>query len=340
MKKRTTILLVLIAAGAAIYINNTSLLSSRPAGEPVILAHRGLAQSYDGTGLTGETCTAEKMLPPRHDYLENTIRSMEAAFALGADVLELDVHPTTEGKFAVFHDWTLDCRTEGSGTTRDRSMAELKKLDVGYGYTADGGKTFPFRGQGIGLMPSLDEVLARFPDRRFHINVKSNDAAEGGKLAVYLADLPPPRRALLTVYGGNEPVEAVKQALPDMRTLSRRSLARCILQYAALGWSGYVPEHCRGTTLLIPINVAGWLWGWPNRFLDRMDAAGIQIFLLGPYTGGGFSEGLDDPELIKNLPAGYSGGISTDALDLIVPEIAHHPASTGRSDDAASVATR
>jgi glycerophosphoryl diester phosphodiesterase len=72
------------------------------------------------------------------------------------------------------------------------------------------------------------------------------------------------------------------------------------LQYAALGWSGYVPEQCRDTTLLIPINVAGWLWGWPNRFLDRMDAAGTQMFLLGPY-GGGFSEGLDDPELIKTF---------------------------------------
>jgi glycerophosphoryl diester phosphodiesterase len=190
-------------------------------------------------------------------------------------------------------------------------------------------------------MPSLDDVLARFPDRRFHINVKSSDAAEGEKLAAYLADLPPPRRALLTIYGGNEPVAAMKHALPDMRTLSRHTLTRCILQYAALGWSGYVPEPCRDTTLLIPINVAGWLWGWPNRFLDRMDAAGTQMFRLGPYAGGGFSEGLDNPELIKSLPAGYSGGISTDALDLIVPEIAHRPASTGSSDGhAASVATR
>jgi glycerophosphoryl diester phosphodiesterase len=151
MKKRTITLLALIAAGAAIYINNTSLISSRPAGEPVILAHRGLAQSYDRTGLTGETCTAERMLPPRHDYLENTIRSMEAAFELAADVLELDVHPTTDGKFAVFHDWTLDCRTEGSGRTRDHSMAELKKLDVGYGYTADGGKRSRFAGKASAL---------------------------------------------------------------------------------------------------------------------------------------------------------------------------------------------
>jgi glycerophosphoryl diester phosphodiesterase len=62
-------------------------------------------------------------------------------------------------------------------------MADLKILDVGYGYTADGGKTFPFRGKGVGLMPSLAEVLQTFPGRRLLINVKSNDPAEGEKLA-------------------------------------------------------------------------------------------------------------------------------------------------------------
>lgn len=41
--------------------------------------------------------------------------------------------------------------------------------------------------------------------------------------------------------------------------------------------------------------------------------------LLGPYHGGGFSDGVDDPEMVKQLPAGYSGGIATDRLDLIVP---------------------
>jgi glycerophosphoryl diester phosphodiesterase len=321
MRKRTVALISLLAIAGAVYLNNTSLLSSRPAGKPVILAHRGLAQEYSREGLTGDTCTAERMLPPRHDYLENTIRSMEAAFAAGADVLELDVHPTTDGKFAVFHDWTLDCRTEGSGVTREHSMADLKTLDVGYGYTADGGKTFPFRGKGIGLMPSLDEVFSHFPGRAFHINVKSNDASEGEKLAAYLETLPPEARRLHTVYGGNAPVETVKAALPDQRVLSRKTLMRCVLRYAALGWSGYVPESCRGTSLLIPINIAPWLWGWPDRFLDRMDAAGTRVYLLGPYHGGGFSDGLDDPEMVKQLPPGYSGGISTDRLDLVVPAI-------------------
>lgn len=46
-------------------------------------------------------------------------------------------------------------------------MNELKKLDVGYRYTADNGESYPFRGKGIGMMPSLDEVFAAFPNREF-----------------------------------------------------------------------------------------------------------------------------------------------------------------------------
>jgi glycerophosphoryl diester phosphodiesterase len=53
------------------------------------------------------------MHPPILDHLENTIASVRAGFELGADVVEFDVHPTTDGTFAVFHDWTLDCRTDG-----------------------------------------------------------------------------------------------------------------------------------------------------------------------------------------------------------------------------------
>ena len=145
------------------------------------------------------------MLPPSHEYLENTINSMRAGFAAGADIVELDVHPTTDGEFAVFHDWTLDCRTDGQGVTREHSMADLKKLDIGHGYTADGGKTFPFRGKGIGLMPTLGEVLAAFPQARLLINVKSRDPSEGEKLAAVLNKLPAERRAQIMVYGGDEP---------------------------------------------------------------------------------------------------------------------------------------
>lgn len=41
--------------------------------------------------------------------------------------------------------------------------------------------------KGVRLMPSLDEVLARFPDRSFLIHVKSNDPKEEELLAQYLS---------------------------------------------------------------------------------------------------------------------------------------------------------
>jgi len=104
----------------------------------------------------------DRVREPITPEIENTIDSMRAAFELGADAVELDVHPTTDVQFAVFHDWTLDCRTEGHGETRAHDMAYLKTLDVGYGYSADGGRTFPLRGKGIGLMPSFADVMQAF----------------------------------------------------------------------------------------------------------------------------------------------------------------------------------
>ena len=62
-----------------VYLHNTSLLADPIGSQPVLLAHRGLAQGYSKEGLNNETCTAAQMIRSDHDYLENTIASMEAA---------------------------------------------------------------------------------------------------------------------------------------------------------------------------------------------------------------------------------------------------------------------
>jgi glycerophosphoryl diester phosphodiesterase len=313
---RTVVVGVLLFA-AFVYLNNTSLLAARPPGRPILLAHRGIAQQFDTTDLRNDTCTASRMLPPTHGYLENTIASMRASFEAGADIVEIDVHPTTDGQFAVFHDWTLDCRTDGNGVTREHSMAVLRTLDIGYGYTADGGKTFPFRGKGVGQMPSLDEVLATFPDRGIVINVKSRDISEGTRLAAVLERLTPERQRRLVVYGGDEAVAEIRRLLPDVRTAARGSLKTCLTRYIAYGWTGLVPAACRGMIVLVPINVAPWLWGWPDRFLRRIESIDSSAFVLGPYHGGEFSTGIDTPEDIARLPPGYSGGIWTNEIDMV-----------------------
>lgn len=305
-----------LALVAFIYINNSSYFTKQRNGEPFLLAHRGLAQTFNLEGVTNDTCTAERIYNPEHPYLENTIPSMEAAFQAGADMVEFDIKPTKEGRFAVFHDWTLDCRTNGKGVTKDYTMAELQKFDMGYGYTFDNGKTYPFRGKGVGLMPSMEEVISHFPERLFLIHIKSNDPKEGEQLAQYLAKLPEKRLNQLTIYGGDKPIEVLKEHLPDLRVMSKATMKSGLIPYILVGWTGYVPSALKNTQLHIPEKIAPWLWGWPNRFLNRMDKAGTRVIVVGG-DGSDFSSGFDSPEDIKRLPINYTGGIWTNRIDRI-----------------------
>lgn len=317
VKKRYVIGGALVVLAGFAYLNNTSLLASAPQGGPELLGHRGVHQTFDTTDLANDTCTAERIFPPEHEYLENTIPSMREAFDAGADVVELDVHITADDQFAVFHDWEVDCRTDGSGTTRDYTMAELKELDIGYGYTPDGGETYPLRGTGVGLMPSLDEVLEEFPEEPLLIHVKSDDPEEGEALAARLAELGDGRLADIAVYGGDQPIEVLREELPDVRAMSKESMIDCLLRYEAVGWTGYVPDACAGTQLHIPESYAPWLWGWPEKFTERMESAGTRVVLVA--GSGDFSEGFDTSDSLDRLPEGYSGMVWTNRVEEIGP---------------------
>lgn len=266
-------------------------------------------------GIQGDTCTAERIFKPEHSFLENTIPSMEAAFKNGADVVELDIKPTKDGQFAVFHDWTLECRTNAEGTTKEYTMEELKQLDIGYGYTGNNGKTYPFRGKGVGLMPSLNEVLEHFPDNSFLIHIKSDAPEEGKQLAELLSKLPAKRLAQMTVYGGDQPIATIKEEIPELRVMSKATLKSCLLPYIAVGWTGYIPSACEKTQLHIPEKIAPWLWGWSEKFLNRMDSVDTRVIVVA--GDGSWSEGYDTPEDLKRLPANYSGGIWTNRVDRI-----------------------
>jgi glycerophosphoryl diester phosphodiesterase len=111
------------------------------------------------------------------------------------------------------------------------------------------------------MIPTLDDVMNGFPARRFLINIKSNDPSEGEKLATVLNGLPAKRRADMVVYTGGLPIDAIGQLVPDIRTASRGRLKIRLLDYIAYGWSGVVPDACRNAMVLVPVNIALWLWG-------------------------------------------------------------------------------
>lgn len=109
---------------------------------------------------------------------ENTLISFERALEVGADVLETDVHLTRDGEVVALHDADVARTTDGVGDVAQLTWRELARLDAGFRFEDDRGRT-PFRGRGV-RVPRLAEVIARFPGIRLNVELKRCDAALAG----------------------------------------------------------------------------------------------------------------------------------------------------------------
>ena len=61
---------------------------------------------------------------------ENTLLAFKKAIDMGADMIELDVHVCKSGEVVVMHDETVDRTTDGSGRIEDKTLTELKGLNM------------------------------------------------------------------------------------------------------------------------------------------------------------------------------------------------------------------
>lgn len=93
---------------------------------------------------------------------ENTIRSFQRALEQGVDALEFDIRVTADGVPVVVHDATVDRTTDGSGPIRSHTLEHLRELDAG------GGER----------IPTLDEVLERYPRLPCIVEIKEREASE------------------------------------------------------------------------------------------------------------------------------------------------------------------
>ncbi len=125
-------------------------------GRPLVIAHQG------GDG----------------ERPSNTLMAFSYAVELGADVLDLDIHSTSDGVLVVIHDDTVDRTTDGSGRVQDFTFADLQTLDAGYDWPTlaeESARTDrPYRGQGV-TIPSLEQVFEAFPDERYGIEIKQRE---------------------------------------------------------------------------------------------------------------------------------------------------------------------
>ncbi len=62
---------------------------------------------------------------------ENTGASINSAFGVGADHVEVDIRLTSDGHAVLMHDSTVDRTTNGSGAVASMTLADLQLLDAG-----------------------------------------------------------------------------------------------------------------------------------------------------------------------------------------------------------------
>lgn len=296
-------------------LSGCTTVSDAPFGEPRFLAHRGLAQTFDIKKVIWDTNTAAIIYPPEHGYIENTIPSMKAAFDYGADIVEFDIRLTKDKELVVFHDYLVDFRTEKKGRVSDYTLAELQKMDVGYGYTSDGGATYPLRGTGIGLMPSFDEVIGEFPGKEFLVHIRDAGPEIGEILLDKLIQLEEDEVRHISIYGNDEAIRIIRKEFPTMKALTVNLLKPAVLAYELIGWTGIVPRSMHNLEIHLPLEYARFLWGWPDRFLRRMDRVNTRVVIV--KKQGQWSGGFDSPEDLEEIPDNYHGVIWTDRIDLV-----------------------
>ena len=70
----------------------------------------------------------------RGGYPEHTFVGFSNSLKHGVSVIEVDINFTSDGHLVVFHDYTLDRTSNGTGLLSQHTLAEVKTLDVGIKY--------------------------------------------------------------------------------------------------------------------------------------------------------------------------------------------------------------
>ena len=195
---------------------------------------------------------------------ENTVVAFDHGLALGADGIELDVHLSRDGVVVVHHDATLERTTDGHGPVAARTADELARLDAGH--------HFPdFRGRAGGV-PTLDEVLRRYREARFIIELKVNDPVLARRAIDAIRGADAVERAALGSFG-TRVLRAAREYEPRIPTGASREETRLALYRSWVRWpvrrpryqEFQVPEMSGSTRVVSP------------RFVQHAHQAGVAV---------------------------------------------------------------
>jgi glycerophosphoryl diester phosphodiesterase len=196
---------------------------------------------------------------------ENTVVAFDLGMAAGADGLEFDVHLAADGRVVVIHDATLDRSTTSSGEVRAFTSAELAGVDATPRFGID--LELPWNGAKAGL-PTLDEVLARYPQVTLIIEMKGEQVELGPAVVEAVRHAGASARVCLGSFS-SAVLAAARTAGPEMVTSASREEALRALQRS---WIGLSPGRVVYKAFQVPER-AGRLRVVSRRFLRAVHRA-------------------------------------------------------------------
>ena len=106
-----------------------------------LLAILSFAACLAAAGATRTDTLRERLESPDRDYVfvtmhrgdwrhapENSVGAIQGAIAMGADIIELDVAKTKDGRLVLLHDGTLDRVSNGTGPSTDYTLEEIRRF--------------------------------------------------------------------------------------------------------------------------------------------------------------------------------------------------------------------
>jgi len=280
------ILLMLLSVGISFVVNPKAPTDQYYLGvtRPLVIAHQG------GDGV----------------WPGDTMYAFERAVEIGADVLEMDAHIAKDGEIVLMHDEAVDRTTDGTGLIEDLTLAEIKRLDAAYKWSTDGGRTFPFRGQGI-QVPTLNELFEKFPDMRYVIEIKLTENPIVKPFCNLIRAYNMQVKVIVASFH-DEAMRMFRETCPEVATSASRTEVRNFVLLGKVFLSGFVvpryqsiqppydPSESLGITIIT------------ERFIREAHAKNIKVE---PWT-------VNDPELMKQYIEWGVDGIITDRPDLMV----------------------
>jgi len=146
---------------------------------------------------------------------ENTLPAFRRAVALGADEVELDVQLSADDRLVLFHDATLDAKTDLTGPVRAHTAAALRRANIGAWFDRTH-RDAEARFDPTPLV-TLEELLEAFGRRlHYHVEIKSEEAALPLVLLETIARHGLGDRVTITSFQ-RQPLERIRWLAPDVR---------------------------------------------------------------------------------------------------------------------------